>query len=236
MTTLQQTEQDVFNYLNKKFRVGWSITEVTKFYNTLTHRQTLDESKDINDKLGTAIDLESEDYRKYSKTPPWSVRGFITQVYKSRVEIEERLTSPPVASSGSVGGYEDDDFDILMANVSNKRSPHTKIIPSASTGQPTMHILKKGDAFTVKTNRGHVVTETYDDINHWLTPATPYMDVLDYSTGVEQIHRIYTEESYKLVARPLGTNSDPVTLSKATPWQPTPDGSGIESDRMEARE
>lgn len=122
MASFKKAEDDVYSYLNKRWRIGWSLVEVSNFYNNLSHRQVIDESADMTTFFGIGIRLPSQMEIEHHNLPKTTVRSLAEALYKARGEHEERLLEPPKAPAVKVT----DDFQGAKSNL-----------PKQPTWQPT---------------------------------------------------------------------------------------------------
>lgn len=95
MASYKKAEDDVYSYLTKKWRIGWSLGTVSEFYNNLSYRQVIDESADMSKFFDVAIRLDSQMEMELNKAPKFSVRGLAENLYKARGALEERLRELP---------------------------------------------------------------------------------------------------------------------------------------------
>jgi hypothetical protein len=94
MASLKKAENDVYAYLTKKWRIGWSTTTVTEFYNNLTYRQVIDESADMSRFFGIAIALDSKAEIDMHKYPRFSIKRLAESLSNIRTIEEQRLRAP----------------------------------------------------------------------------------------------------------------------------------------------
>lgn len=89
MSSYKKTENDVYAFLNKKFRIGWSPTAVANFYNNLNYADSKDESYELNNALGSNIALPDHSDITNDPSLSFSVKKLTNMVYTSRCKLDE---------------------------------------------------------------------------------------------------------------------------------------------------
>ncbi|CAB4212278.1 hypothetical protein UFOVP1437_21 [uncultured Caudovirales phage] len=141
MASLKKAENDIYAYLNKRWRIGWSITAVTEFYNNLTYRQVIDEGGDMSRFFGIAIALDSKAEIDMHKYPRFTIKRLAEALANLRTTEEERRRFPkePVITT---------DASMPQDTISSVVNPGTSSFPgkvptpapisvSSSMGFPT---------------------------------------------------------------------------------------------------
>ena len=82
----KKTEDDVYSFLTKKFRKGWTTTQVANYYMNLSGRQwqaaqaEIREVFGVNPNLPTKMDYEANGYSKFT------ISNLVKELYKGRSE------------------------------------------------------------------------------------------------------------------------------------------------------
>lgn len=88
--SLKSTESELFLFLNKRFRVGWAIKDVNRFYNSLTEQEAMEEARKINDFCHSEILLYSKTSIEYNEKLKFTITGLAKKIYLSKEEIHSR--------------------------------------------------------------------------------------------------------------------------------------------------
>lgn len=82
----KKTEDDVYSFLTKKFRKGWTTTQVANHYMNLSGSQwqaaqaEIKEAFGVNTHLPTKMDYEASGYSKFT------ISNLVKELYKARSE------------------------------------------------------------------------------------------------------------------------------------------------------
>ena len=86
----KRAENMIYDYLLKRFKIGWSMAAIQTFYNNLTYRQVIDESADINKFFDSLITLASAADIEHDPKLKFSIKNLSYIISDSWEEIEER--------------------------------------------------------------------------------------------------------------------------------------------------
>ena len=111
----KRAENMIYDYLLKRFRVGWSMTAIQTFYNNLTHRQVIDESADINKFFDSMITLASAADIEHDPKLKFSIKNLSYIISDSWREIEERNSR--LSTKETVAVMEDSSYHYELTSI-----------------------------------------------------------------------------------------------------------------------
>lgn len=101
-TSLKQTENEVYLYLNRKFRVGWNLKTVTEYYRNLNYQERDAESKRIFKELNSQLNESDWNYLQ-DETTKFSIREFSKAIHMNKdKELPEVISGPLLAGFAGV--------------------------------------------------------------------------------------------------------------------------------------
>jgi hypothetical protein len=111
-TSLKHTENEVYSYLNRKFRVGWNLKTVTEYYRNLNYQERDAESKRIFKELNSQLNESDWNYLQ-DETTAFSIREFSKTIHKNKdKELLEVAGGPTLAGFAGVKWQITKDTDV----------------------------------------------------------------------------------------------------------------------------
>jgi hypothetical protein len=99
MKSYKQIENELYNYWNKKFRVGqWTSTTLSNYYNNLDYRKAVNEAEIINQLFNSTITVPDISDIANDNKLKFSVHRLVSDIAQN--QKHDTLTSTEIVSTG----------------------------------------------------------------------------------------------------------------------------------------